>query len=245
VLSVAFSPNGQTLASGSYDGSIRIWHVIDGSCTKVLRDERMHLVCSVTFSNDGATLASGGCRLMQDEDGEESEFGVILLWDLSDEDTGSTLLFQSQESESMIESISYSPDGKYLAAVGEDRNVRLWSVADRSLQSVFKGHTGCICSVCFSPNGKILASTGGDLSIRLWDVQAKDGGCLINLSTHHSGTVTTAAFSPCGRTLASGGFSDDGTVRLWNPFQDSKLDKDVDWERIIQLWNDSSCQHLE
>jgi uncharacterized protein with WD repeat len=237
VLSVAFAPNGLLLASGSYDGSIRLWDVIDGSCTKVLRDVRLDCVWSVAFSPDGATLASGGEDVDEDEDFYVDEGCVILLWDLSDEDTGSTLLFRAQRSNLMIWSLVYSPDGQYLAA-GSDLNVQLWNVATRSLQTVFEGHSGCIRSVCFSPNGKILASASNDCSVRLWDVQAMDGGCLVNLSEHHDTLAMSVSFSPCGRTLVSG--SADGTARLWNPFEESKRDKNVDWEKIYSLWNYSA-----
>jgi WD40 repeat protein len=238
VMSVAFEPNGQTLASGSFDGSIRIWDITDGTCTKVLRDERMHLVCSVAFSPDGATLASGGYLVEEAQDEEDAEFGIILLWDLLDEEnTGGALLFQSQEINSTILSISYSPDGRYLAAGSSDSKVRLWNVADCTLRTVFKGHNDWIRSVRFSPNGKILASAGDDCSIRLWNVGARfvTGRCLVHLSERHSVGVLSVAFSPCGRTLASGGY--DGDVQLWNPFEESERDKNVDWERIYRLWN--------
>jgi WD40 repeat protein len=240
--SVVFAPNGLSLASGSYDGSTRIWDVIDGRCTKVLRDERMDFVVSVAFSPDGATLASGGVIMIIDDDEDEDEseedasFGVILLWDLLDEDDGGTLLFQSQEGNSDILSIAYSPNGKFLAAAGGvDLKVRLWNIADRTLQTVFEGHSDRICSVCFSPNGKILASAGGDRSVQLWDVDAGDSrpSCLANLSGHHNGMVNSVAFSPDGRTLASGSL--DGTVRLWNPFEDSTLDKNADWKGVFHI----------
>jgi WD40 repeat protein len=241
VLSVPFAPNGPWLASGSSDGSIRIWHVIDGNCAKVLRDERLDFIWSLAFSPDGTTLASGGSGVVgvvEDGEVEDIEVGVILLWDLSDENDSSTLLFQSQESGSEIMSIAYSPDGQYLAAGGTDLKVQLWNVANRSLQRVFKGHKDCIRSVCFSPNGKILASASDDWCVRLWDVQAKNGGCLVNLSKHHRSLVLSVSFSPCGRTLVSGCFG--GNVQLWNPFEESKRDKKVDWEKIYRLWNYSS-----
>jgi WD40 repeat protein len=235
VLSVTFAPYGLSLASGSFDGSIRIWDILDGTCTKVLRDERMDCVCSLAFSPDGTTLVSGGSRVIQDEDGEEDEFGIILLWDLSRENTGSTLFYQSQERTSDIFSIAYSPDGQYLAAGSSDSKVRLWNVAHRSWQSVFEGHSDFIQSVCFSPNGKILVSASDDRSVVLWDVDAGDGSCLLDLTRHHDRTVTSVVFSPDGQTLASG--SVDGTVRLWNPFEESTRDESEIWERVLCLWN--------
>jgi WD40 repeat protein len=79
VLSVAFAPDGLSLASGSEDQSIRISDVIDGSCTKVLR---IDVVWSVAFSPDGATLASGGVLIIEDDEDKVLECGVIVLWDL-------------------------------------------------------------------------------------------------------------------------------------------------------------------
>jgi WD40 repeat protein len=232
VSSVAFAPNGLSLASGSLHGEIRVWNVADGICTKVLRDERMGCVLSVTFSPDGTTLALAGRK----ED--EAFIGFIFLWDLLEENTGSTLLFQSLEDD-MITSLAYSPDGQYLASGGFDSFVRLFDVADRSLHTVFEGHSDRIQSVCFSPNGKILASASNDGSIRLWDVDAEDGSCLVNLSGHHTHhDVTSVEFSSDGRTLASGSL--DRTVRLWNPFDDSTRDRNTGWERVFCLWNSES-----
>jgi WD40 repeat protein len=258
VNSVVFAPNGLFLASGSDDGSIRIWDINDGSCTEIMEDERMDCVKSVVFSPDGATLASAGSLLIGEDDDEEDDgelqagVAVILLWDFSDENTASTgtLLLQSQESNSRIMSMVYSPDGQYLASGGYDSFVRLFDVADRSLQTVFEGHVGYIWSVCFSPNGKILASASKDGCIRLWDVVVDDGSCLSNLSGHHNARfaamMTTVAFSPDGWTLASGSYDVSGgdeatgTVCLWNPFEESKRDNNMDWEEVILLWNAKS-----
>jgi WD40 repeat protein len=245
VSSIVFAPNGLCLASGSDDGSIRIWDAIDGSCTKVLHDERMTCVWSVAFSPDGATLASGGNRVIENDEDEDEEPDVIevtLLWDLLDEHTGSSLLFHSQqesaqESNSGIDSIAYSPDGQYLATGSVNSKLRLWNVASRTLLTLFKGHSDWIRSVCFSPNGKILASASDDDSVRLWDVKADDGSCLANLSRHHHGSVMSVVFSPDGRTLASGSYN--GTVRLWNPFEESNRDNNVDWDRVLCLWNET------
>jgi WD40 repeat protein len=248
VNSVVFAPNGLCLASGSDDGSIRIWDAIDGSCTKVLHDERMTCVWSVAFSPDGATLASGGNRVIEnneDEDEEPDVIEVTLLWDLLDEHTGSSLLFHSQqesaqESNSAIVSIAYSPDGQYLATGSVNSKLRLWNVATRSLHTVFEGQTGYIRSVCFSPNGKILAFVSND-GVILCGVDAGDCRCLANLSGRHNLAVAVVAvvvFSPCGGTLASGSY--DGTVRLWNPFEESNRDNNVDWDRVLCLWNETS-----
>jgi WD40 repeat protein len=241
VMSVAFAPNGRKLASGSHDGFIRFWDVHDGSCTKMLRDDRFDCVWSVAFSPDGVTLASVGCLIIEEEEEDvEFEVGVILLWDISDEDDGSSLLFRSEERDSMILSIAYSPDGQYLATGSINSKVQLWNVASRSLQTVFEGHSNFIRSVCFSPNGKILASASDDRTVRLWDIEAKDSGCLANLSARHNELVMSVAFSPDGRTLASGSADQNGTVRLWNPFEEHKLDRTVDWGEILGLRNRSS-----
>ncbi|MBW4486137.1 MAG: hypothetical protein KME14_26750 [Tildeniella torsiva UHER 1998/13D] len=106
--------------------------------------------------------------------------------------------------------IAFSPDGTLLA-MGIDRQILLWRMADRRQIATLEGHTAWVRRVVFSPDGSLLASGSLDHTIRLWDVQT--GQCLKTLQGHTS-DVQALAFSPDGALLASG--SNDHTIRLWD-----------------------------
>jgi hypothetical protein len=185
-----FSPDGQTLASGSWDKSIRLWDVETGSLLRELEGPTGSIY-SVTFSPDGQTLASGGYD------------STIRLWDVS---SGEQLrVFEEQNG------FAFVPDWKVLATNGsDDGTIRLWDVRTGSILGKLEGHTIDVDSVAFSPDGQTLASGGNDSTIRLWDVAG--GNQLVDLRGHSS-YVTSLAFSSDGQLLASG--SDDGTVCIW------------------------------
>jgi len=190
--SVAFSPDGQTLASGSYDNTIKLWRVSDGTLLRTLTGHR-DSVLSVAFSPDGQTLASG------------SWDRTITLWRVSDGRLLRTLTGHTY----CVTSVAFSPDGETLASGSGDRTIRLWRVSDGTLLRTLTGHTSPVTSVAFSPDGQTLAS-GSDSTIKLWRVS---DGTLLRTLTGHNDYVNSVAFSPDGQTLVSG--SGHGTVRLW------------------------------
>ena len=200
VLSVAFSPDGQTLASGSRDDTVRLWDVATGTLQQTLTYTGS--VSSVAFSPDGQTLASG----------VDGWTGTIYLWDVA---TG-VLQYTLLAHKGGLSSVAFSPDGRTLASVGGwDALVSLWDVATGTFQQTLAGHTDLtfVRSVAFSPDGNMLAGAGGwrDKTVRLWDVAS---GTLQQTLAGHTGSVTSVAFSPDGVMLVSGG--EDGTVRLWD-----------------------------
>ena len=194
VLSVSFSPDGRSLASGSLDGTVHLWDVATGVHLRTL-EGHTDWVLSVSFSPDGETLASG------------SADDRVHLWDVA---TGVHL--RTLEGHTyVVWSVSFSPDGRRLASGSGDDTVRLWDVATGVHLRTFRGHNFWVLSVSFSPDGKTLASGSSDRTVRLWDV-----GTGVHLRTleGHTDWVESVSFSPDGRRLASG--SGDTTVRLWD-----------------------------
>ena len=242
VMSVAFSPDGQTLASGGSRGAIRLWDVQ----TRTLK-QTIHWagnIPSVAFSPDGQTLAG-------------ANVGYIGLWDVA---TGRHLQSIGTEEKCNVLDVAFSPDGQTLVSGNWDSTVRFWDVATGTQTHKLTEHRGLVYSIAFSPDGKTVASQSGDQTVRLWDagtgghintltwesvgasgrmsiVFSPDGQTLanggkagygegvtylwdadtgerINTLTGHTDLVITVAFSPDGKTLASAGW--DGTIRLWD-----------------------------
>jgi WD40 repeat protein len=205
VLGVAFSPDGQTLASGSDDDTIILWNLSTRQPIATLQGHTDD-VNTVAFSPDGQTLASGGCA-QYDED-LFCNVGAIILWDVGTGQPITTLKGIS----SAILSVAFSPDGQTLALGDQLGFISLWNVATGEQRALLADHYGSVTSVAFSLDGQTLASSGVDGTIILWDgVSGKSIGMPLSGNVPPLISVT---FSPDGQTLASGG--DDGSVILWD-----------------------------
>ena len=158
VSSVAFSPDGTRLASGSWSGRVKLWDIATQKNIATLEGYSLGAtgVNSVAFSPDGTRLASGRSN------------HIIELWNVATQRNVGRL----EGHTSGVSSVAFSPDGTRLASGGSDATVKLWDVATQNNVGTLKGHTSYVNSVAFSPDGTLLASGGGDgdKTVKLWDV---------------------------------------------------------------------------
>ena len=222
--SLAFSPDGSTLASGGFRKLI-LWDVVTGRHKTTLaghtiRNGRLQSwvksshkttlaghtssVENIAFSPDGRKLVSSGSTL------DDS----IYLWDTI---SGVHLKTLREDPPMGVSSLVFSPDGRMLAAGGVSSGypnpgiIILWDAATGKLKKTLTGHSLSVESIAFSPDSRTLASGSHDDTIRLWDVVT--GQCK-KILTGHKNSVTSIAFSPDGRTLASA--SHERSVQLWD-----------------------------
>ncbi len=196
VRDVAFSRDGQWIASGGEDRSIKVWNSRTGDLRLVLsgHDDPIN---SVAFNADTTQIVSA-------DDG-----GHIKVWDTATGRVVQGLTYLAAEPD--VNSVTFSPSGQEIAAAGRDRLAHVWNVRNGREIAVLKGHTSVVYDLAFSPDGRRIATAARDHTIKVWD--AETGSELLTLSGH-SAPVLAVAFSPDGRRIASAG--GDRTVRIWD-----------------------------
>lgn len=190
VNSVAFSPDGNFVLTGSYDKTAILWD----TSGNLIRKFEVHAdaVTSVAFSPDGNSILTG------------SFDSTAILWDIEGK-----LIQKFEGHQDALNSVAYSPDGNFVLTSSYDKTAILWDTKGNPLQK-FEGHKEALSSVSFSPDGKSILTGSYDSTAILWDLEGK----LIHQFKGHEGEVMSVVFSPDGKSLLTG--SSDGTAVLWD-----------------------------
>ncbi|KAF8860515.1 chromatin associated protein [Acephala macrosclerotiorum] len=161
--------------------------------------QHQSVVYCVSFSYDGKYIATGCDKVAQ-------IFDVV---------TGQKICILEDESvdpvsHNYIRSACFSPNGRYLATGGEDKLIRVWDIASRSIRSTFVGHEQYIYSLDFARDGRTIASGSSDGTVRLWDIETSQNVLILSIEDG----VTAVAFSPDTKYVAAGSL--DKSVRVWD-----------------------------
>lgn len=191
---VTFSPDGETVASGSEDNTLKVWDLETDKLVQSVISESQSVKFAV-ISPDGQMLASGS--------GDNS----IQIWQLATEKIQHTLIGHLD----IVNQVAFSPNGQTLISGSADSTIKLWNTKSGELLHTLREHFAAVTTVIVSPDGKFVVSGSEDKTIKIWHL---GGGILLHNLTEHSQKINSLAISPDNQLLASG--SADNTIRVWH-----------------------------
>lgn len=198
VEAMAYSPDGRTLATGSFQEVI-LWDPNKGTIKQRLTGFADRVV-TLDYSRDGKYLATGG--------GAPTEDGEIKLFEAA---TGKLVADVKGGHSDTVFGVCFSPDGKLLAAAAADKFVKVFEFPSGKLLKSFEGHTHHVLDVGWTPDGKRLASAGADNVVKVWDYEK--GEKVRDIQGHQKQVTRLTFVGKQSQFLTAGG---DATVRLWN-----------------------------
>jgi len=196
VFGVAFSPDGKTVASGSGDGTVKVWDVATGNMVQNY-SAKASRVFSVAYSPNGSWLAAG------------TEANGVMLWQPATK-AGRAL----EGHRGAVSAAVFSPTGALLATGGQDTTVKIWDTATWTEKATLSGHSDWIRALAFSPDSQKLASAGDDRNVKIWDLSTNQE---VKSIAHPKG-VPSVMFGPRAQWVASGTWQ---AVNIWE-VQDGK-----------------------
>jgi WD40 repeat protein len=185
---VDWSPDGQQLVVGTFNGEVQIWDVASQQMLTSWQSPTSNAIISIGWSPDGKTIASGELT------------GEIYLWSVAAGRVRQTIDGYTRQ-RSDVNGLAWSPDGNTLATATQDGKVRLWDSTNGQMILEISAHSGWARGIAWSPNGELLASTGEDMAIRLWDPAT---GLAYAEERHNRLPVWSVSWSPDGTMVASG-----------------------------------------
>jgi WD40 repeat protein len=198
VTSVAFSPDGKRVVTGSFDHTARVWDLSDATRAATVLAGGGGRVWSVAFSRDGKRVATG------------SDDGMARVWDLSEPTRPPTLL---KGHGGIVNSVAFSPDGDRVATGSGDPTTLVWDLSEPTrAPTPLKGHREGVWSVAFSPDGKRVVTGSADTTALVWDL-SEPTRAPTPLKGHKL-AIRSVAFSPDGMRVVTGSY--DSTARVWD-----------------------------
>ena len=191
---VDFSPDGTQLLSGSWDTTMKLWNVVDGSLVKTFRGHTGR-VYTLTFSSNGLQALSGSLD------------GTVILWDIAGGKAIRTFAGHTQR----VYSVDFSPDGHTMVSASWDGTMKLWDLKSGEALRTFTGHTAAVNSVTFTPDGNKIVTGSSDKTVRVWDIAT---GKIDNSFSVQRDEVYAVAVSPDGDKILAA--TSDGVIILWS-----------------------------
>ncbi len=194
VSSVAFSPDGSRVLTGSIYDPAKLWNTATGALIRNFTPDLS--VNSVAYSPDGTEVLTA------------SGANTAKLWN-----AGTGALIRTLAPAPDVTSVAFSPDGTWVLNGSYDKTAKLWDAATGAVVNTFTGHTGAVTSVAFSPDGTEALTGSWDKTAKLWDTTT---GALIRTFTGHTGSLSSVTFSPNGSKVLTGAGAPDNSAKLWN-----------------------------